>query len=451
MTPHASHIAHALIVVVVSAGAALAQDVGRMEQVIQSMTPGNRFMGAVLVARGENILLSKGYGSANLEWEVANSPASKFRIGSVTKQFTAAAILLLEERGRLSVDDPVRKHLADAPAAWQDVTIFHLLTHTSGIPSFTGFPDYQSTMALPVTIEKLVERFRDKPLEFKPGDRMNYSNSGYVLLGHLIEKISGKSYAQFLQENIFTPLGMTGSGYDSNAVVIAYRASGYGPGPNGPVNAPFLHMTIPHGAGALYSTTEDLLRWNQALYGGKLLTAASLKRMTTPVKNDYGFGLVITTSNGRTTFSHSGGINGFNSYLAYYPESRVTVAVLANINGPGADDLGGKLSALAHGQPVVLPTERKEITLTTQVLARYVGTYQLAPGTDLTIRLDGSQLIAQLGGQKPLPIFPESETRFFLRAVDAQLDFVRDDKGAVTHAILHQNGRETKAARASTP
>lgn len=444
------HVARAVAIVLVSAATSFGQDVARMEEVVQSFATNNRFMGTVLVARGESILLNKGYGSANLEWEIANSPATRFRIGSVTKQFTAAAILLLEERGRLSVEDPVRKHLPDAPRAWDKVTIFHLLTHTSGIPSFTSFPDYQSTMSLPVTTEKLVERFRDKPLEFEPGEKWNYSNSGYALLGYLIERISSQTYAQFLQEHIFTPLGMSGSGYDSNSAVVARRAAGYGPGPNGPVNAPFLHMTIPHAAGALYSTTEDLLRWNQSLFGGKLLSAASLAKLTTPFKNGYAFGIGITAAGGRTKYAHNGGINGFNSFLAYYPDSRITVAVLANVNGPAADDLGDKLSALAHGEPVVLREERRQIGVSSTILGEYVGTYEVAPGTNLVIRLDGEQLTAQLGAQPSLPIFPESEARFFLRAVDAQLDFVKDEKGVVTHAVLHQNGRDTKAVRART-
>lgn len=345
----AGDAARALVIVLVSFATCFGQDTSRMEQVVQEQLPGNRFMGTVLVARGEKILLNKGYGYANLELEVANTPATRFRIGSITKQFTAAAILLLEERGRLSVDDPVRKHLPDAPAAWDKVTIFHLLTHTSGIPSFTSFPDYQATMSLEVTTEKLVGRFRDKPLEFAPGDKMNYSNSGYVLLGYLVEKISGQTYAQFLQDNIFKPVGMTGSGYDSNSALIPRRAAGYSARQGGPpVNAAFLHMTIPHGAGALYSTTEDLHRWNQALFGGKVLSAASLAKMLTPAKNDYAFGIVITKVDARTRYSHNGGINGFNSFLAYYPDSGVTVAVLANVNGPAADDLGRKLSALAH-------------------------------------------------------------------------------------------------------
>src|ERR1700730_337181 len=183
-----------------------AQDASRMEQVVQSYVSSKQFMGSVLVARDETILLDKGYGFANLEWDISNSPTTKFRLGSITKQFTAASILLLEERGKLKTDDPVKKYMADAPAAWDKVTIYNLLTHTSGIASFTSFPDYASTEAAPTTPEKLVARFRDKPLEFQPGEKWNYSNSGYVLVGYLIEKISGQTYEQFVQENILTPL-----------------------------------------------------------------------------------------------------------------------------------------------------------------------------------------------------------------------------------------------------
>jgi CubicO group peptidase (beta-lactamase class C family) len=239
-----------------------------MEQVVRSYVDAKQFMGSVLVARDRKVLLSKGYGSANLEWDIPNSPSAKFRLGSVTKQFTAACILLLEERGKLRVEDPVKKYMLDAPAAWDKVMIFNLLTHTSGIPSFTGFPEYHSTEAIAATPEQLVARFRDKPLEFQPGEKWNYSNSGYVLLGNLIEKISQQSYRQFVQENIFHPLGMKDSRYDSNSEIILHRASGYTPGPNGVTNAGYIDMTIPLSAGALYSTTEDLLRWEQGLMGG---------------------------------------------------------------------------------------------------------------------------------------------------------------------------------------
>src|SRR5215469_277632 len=293
------------IVSIFLAGVCLAQNIdSRMDQVVQSYVSNKQFMGSVLVARGDQVLLSKGYGSANLEWQIPNTPTTKFRLGSITKQFTAASVLLLEERGKLNVEDPVKKYLPDAPAAWDKMTVFHVLTHTAGIPNFTGFPDYASSEPFSTTPEKLVARFRDKPLEFEPGTKWNYSNSGYVLLGYLIEKTSGQSYEKFVQENIFTPLGMKDSGYDSNSTVIAKRASGYTPSPGGPVNAGFIHMSIPFSAGALYSTTEDLLRWEQGLFGGKVLSAASLQKMTTPFKNDYAFGLQVHNVKGQKVIDH---------------------------------------------------------------------------------------------------------------------------------------------------
>jgi CubicO group peptidase (beta-lactamase class C family) len=426
----------------------LAQDnVARMEQVVRSYVDAKQFMGSVLVARDGKVILSKGYGSANLEWDVPNSPSAKFRLGSITKQFTAACILLLEERGKLKVEDPVKKYMPDAPAAWDKITIFHLLTHTSGIPSFTGFPDYRSTEAIATTPEQLVARFRDKPLEFQPGEKWNYSNSGYVLLGYLIEKISQQSYRQFVQENIFNPLGMKDSGYDSNTEIIAHRASGYEPGAKGPANAGYIDMSIPLSAGGLYSTTEDLLRWEQGLMGGKLLSTASLQKMTTPFKSDYAFGLAVHTANGHKVIEHNGGIEGFNTALAYYPDDKLTVVVLANLSGRAPESIAGNLAALAHDEKVVLPSERKEITVSPAILEKYVGTYELMPNFDLVMTLEGGQLMTQATGQSKFPLFAESETKFFLKVVDAEVEFFKNDKGEVTHLILHQGGHDGKAVK----
>jgi len=422
-------------------------DVSRMEQVVQSYVSNKQFMGSVLVARGQKLVLDKGYGFANLEWEIPNSPTTKYRLGSVTKQFTAASILLLEERGKLKVDDPVKKYMPDATAAWDKVTIYNLLTHTSGIPSFTGFPDYGSTEAIPTTPEKLVARFRDKPLEFQPGEKWNYSNSGYVLLGYLIEKISGQPYSQFVRENIFALLGMKDSGYDSNSAIISHRASGYSPGADGPVNAGFIHMSIPFSAGGLYSTTEDLLRWEQGLFGGKLLSPASLQKMTTPFKHDYAFGLDVRTVNGRKVIEHGGGIEGFNTELAYYPEDKLTVIVLGNLNGGAPGEIATKLAALAHGEKVVLSSERKEINVDPKVFGGYVGRYQLAPDFIISVTQEGDHLFVQATGQPKFEVFAESERDYFLKVVDARITFVTDSHGRATELILHQGGLDQHAKR----
>ena len=438
------------IVLVFVATSCFAQDTPRMEAVVQTYVQNKTFMGSVLVARGSEVILSKGYGSANLEWNVPNTPATKFRLGSITKQFTAASILLLEERGKLTLDDPIKKYVPDAPKEWDKITIFNLLTHTSGIPNFTGLPDYKTLKLDAMPVAKTIVTVRDKPLDFPPGEKMSYSNSGYLVLGHVIETVTGGSYEKFVTDNIFTPLGMKDSGYDSNTAIIPRRASGYMPSPAGPVNAGFLHMSIPHAAGALYSTTEDLLRWQQGLFGGKVVSPASLAKMTTPFKDNYALGLTVQTANGRKVIQHGGGIDGFNTFLAYYPDDRLTVAVLANINGQTPNQIAAKLADLAYGVAVQLTSERKEITLPVATLSKYVGTYELQPGVDMMIRLDGDHLTTQLTGQQQFPIFAESETRFFLKVVDAQLEFVKDAAGAVTHAVMYQNGRNREVRRTST-
>lgn len=429
------------------AAASSEPDLARMQQIIQSQVDAKKFMGTVLVERDGKVLLDQGYGYANLEWNIPNLPTTKFRLGSVTKQFTAASILLLEERGKLNVNDPVKKYIPDAPATWDKVTIYHLLTHTSGIPSFTGFPDYASTEAKPSTPQELVARFRDKPLNFEPGEKWEYSNSGYVLLGYLLEKISGQKYADFVQENIFTPLGMKDSGYDSNSAVIAHRASGYTPSPNGTVNSGYIDMSIPFSAGALYSTTEDLMRWEEGLFGGKVLSAAELQKMTKPFKENYAFGLGVNDEHGYKLIDHGGGIEGFNTQLSYYPNDKLVVVVLANLNGSAPGEIARNLAAVVHGEKVVLPSERKEITVPSAVLAKYPGTYQLSPMFSITVTLDGSQLITQGSGQGKVPIFPESETMFFAKVVDAEIEFVRNEKGEATAIILHQGGHDVRGEK----
>ena len=421
--------------------------VPRMEQIIQSYLANHAFMGTVLVARDGKTLLDKGYGFANLEWQVPNTPTTKFRLGSITKQFTAASILLLEERGKLKTDDPVKKYMPDAPAAWDKVTIFHVLTHTSGIPSFTSFPDYPSREWEAMTPQQLVDWFRDKPLEFEPGTKWNYSNSGYVLLGYLIEKISGQSYAEFVQQNIFTPLGMKDSGYDSNSAIIERRAAGYSRGKDGAENAGFVNMTIPLSAGALYSTTEDLLRWEQGLFGGKVLSPASLARMTTPFKQDYAFGLGVSTKNGHKMIAHDGGIQGFNTSLAYYPDDKLVVAVLANLNGPAAGEIASSLGQVAHGEKVVLTSERKEINLPRETLAKYAGNYALTPAVTLSITVEDGRLMSQANQQPKRTLFAESESMFFRKDANVQIEFVKNDKGEITGLVVHQGGQEIKGVK----
>jgi len=334
--------------------------------------------------------------------------------------------------------------MPNTPPAWKAVTIFHLLTHSSGIPNFTSGPEFMQWKLQPSTPEQTIAHIRDKPLEFMPGDRMSYSNSGYVLLGMIVERVSGKGYADFLRDNIFKPLGMNDTGYDVSAAILSQRAAGYSPGFS---NAPYTDMTVPHGAGGLYSTTEDLLRWTQGLFDGRLLSAASLEKMTTPYKGDYAFGVSVTNVGGRKLISHGGGIEGFNTQLNYYPDSKVTVAVLANVNGNAPTLLAGQLGQIANGNEVKLSSERKSIELPRDKLDRLAGSYELAPTATMRITVVGTQLQSQLGGQPVVPLFAESETVFFPRVVEAELTFELDASGKASALVLKQNGQERRAPR----
>ena len=405
----------------------------------------SHFSGSVLIARDGKVLVSKGYGLANREWEIPNTPQTKFRLGSITKQFTAAAVLLLEERGKLKVEDPICKFFDPCPAAWQPVTVHHLLTHTSGIPSYTGQPEYARSMAHNVSHEQMVARFRDLPLEFPVGDRYRYNNSGYFLLGMIIEKASGQDYAAFLQANIFGPLGMKDTGYDVSTVLLSKRASGYSRRGNTVTNAAYLDMGQPYAAGSLYSTVEDLYVWDQALEARKLLSAASYEKMWTPFKSNYAYGWALPPG-ARKIIGHGGGINGFNTDISRYPEQKACVIVLSNLESGGAGRVSRDLAAILFGDPYQVPRERVVAKVDPKIFDDYVGRYEIAPTFVITITREGDALMAQATGQPKNPIFPESETKFFLRVVDAQFTFVRE-AGKVTHLILHQGGADQRGKR----
>ncbi len=420
----------------------------RMEQVIQSHVADKTFMGAVLVVKDGKTILDKAYGSADLEWNVPNTPATKFRIGSITKQFTAASIMLLEERGKLKTTDPVRQYLPQLPESWDKITIFNLLTHSAGVFNYTALPGINETKGKHMTPQQIVDLVRDKPLDFQPGEKMSYSNTGYVVLGILIEKLSGQSYAEFLKANIFTPLGMKDTGYEDQAAILPARARGYERGKGGVLrNADFIDMSTPFSAGALISTPHDLLTWENALFAGKVVSSASLAKMTAPYKNDYGFGLVVRDSDGHREVWHNGGIDGFTSDMRTYPDEHLTVIVLDNVATSAAGDIGNKLADIALGKPVLLISERKTVPLDGKILARYVGHYQVGPNFAFDITEDGNSLYLQPTRQDKVPMFAESPKDFFLKAVDAQLSFVVDGDGPATAVVLHQNGQNITGTR----
>lgn len=441
----AQWIRRTLLCILTAALARAAVTPQRLDEQAQAYHSLERFNGSVLVAQHGTVLLSKGYGMANFEWMAPATADTKFRLGSITKQFTAMAVLLLEQQGKLKVDDAVCKYVDACPEAWKPLTLHHLLTHTSGIANFTGFPDYQKTMAMPSPPAETLKRFRERPLEFAPGSKFSYSNSGYVLLGYVIEKVSGTGYAAYLRQNVFAPLGMNDSGYDDAKALLAHRAAGYNRVPGGVANSEFIDMTIPHAAGSLYSTTLDLMKWDEALKAGKLLSAENHKRYITPVLDRYAYGWFVATKDGVTQISHGGGINGFATMILRVPSEGLLVVTLSNVLPSQAGKLADDLLALARGKAVDKPAYPTEVKLGVETLRPYVGEYELSPQFIITISLEGGQLMTQATGQPSFPLFASSETEFFLKVVEAKIRFEKDGAGKVTGLTLEQGGSKMKA------
>jgi len=317
----------------------------------------DQFTGAVLVARDGVPLFRRGYGMANYELGVPSSPSNAYVLASLAKQFTAMAIMQLREQGKLAVTDPICKYLKDCPAAWRRITIRHLLTHSSGIPNFSSLPDWDENLGRRTYRHgELVALFRDLPLQFVPGEKFKYSNSGYYLLALLIQQISAKPYAQVLGEGIFTPLGMTHTVYHDGRGLIPGMATGYYSRGTSFVNAPLSDPTSSLGGGAIVSTVGDLLRWDQALYGDRLLPRAAREEMFTPVIGGYGYGWRIDEKFGRRRIEHSGDERGFSTYIARFPADRVTVIVLSNSERTSAGKAGTNLAAITFGAPYTRPT-----------------------------------------------------------------------------------------------
>ncbi|MBF2004367.1 MAG: serine hydrolase [Chlorogloeopsis fritschii C42_A2020_084] len=430
-----------------------------MTAYLQACLANRYFMGSVLVARAGEVLLSAGYGMANLEHNVPNTPQTKFRLGSITKQFTATAILQLQEQGLLEVQDSISNYLPDYPNG-KKITIHHLLNHTSGIPNYTEFSSFEQTKKIKVTLNDLITRFSSEPLEFTPGERYQYTNSGYVVLTKIIETVSGYSYADYLQHQILKPLEMFDSGCDRQEVILSHRASGYVFTGETYQNADFIDMSWPSGAGAMYSTIEDLYKWEQGLYTDVVLSEASREMMFTPKvtiraaedgKGYYhGYGGIICTHFKRKLLYHGGGIDGFSTRIARYPDEQVSIIVLTNIDPAVATPvvaIANDLAAILFDEPYQLPKKRQAIALDPAIYDAYVGQYELEPGWVMIVTKECDRIFAQSAGQERVELFPESSTKFFMKVIDAQCTFVVDETGKASHVILHQGGRERVATR----
>ena len=530
------------------------------------------FNGSVLVAENGKVIFKKGYGLANMEWNIPNTPDTKFRLGSLTKQFTAMLIMQLVEQGKLKLEGKITDYLADYPkAAGDKITIHHLLTHTSGIPNYTNFPSFNTINRNRYKPADFIKQFSDSTLEFEPGSAFAYSNSGYFLLGAIIEKVTGKTYEKVLQENIFTPLHMNNTGYDIFFKILPKRATGYDRWNLVYENAPYQDMSIPYAAGSLYSTVEDLALWDQALYSDKLLSASSKTIMFTPYKSDYAYGWgVYKTQIGQLKDSveamgHQGAVYGFNTSLIRIPKNQHLVVLLNNTGFKNLGAMQNNILKILYGQPFDLPKisvayvlgttlvttglanalkryaevkkqpayylnegeinglgygmiatgrireaiavfnlnvleypqsfnvwdsrgeaymlngektkaimdykksleldpfsmnairklnelgekvpDPKEAPVESKVLDTYVGKYELNPSFEISITKEGARLYAQATGQPRHELYAESERKFFMKAVDDRIVFVKNEKGSPEKLILFQNGQEMQGKR----
>jgi len=508
---------------------------------------------AVLVAQKDQILYHKAIGMANLELDVPLRTDHVFRIGSVTKQFTGAAILQLAEQGKLSLQDDLTKFLPDYPTKGKKITVEHLLTHTSGIKSYTGMKEWDAQLhRKDFTPTELIAFFKDQPMDFAPDAKWEYNNSGYILLGYIIEKVSGKTYGEYITDNFFKPLGMKNSYYGDTEPLIKNRASGYSRNEETGtfVNAAFLSMTQPYAAGSLLSTVEDLFIWTRALHSGKVLKPESFQKAITPyilpdgTNTHYGCGLQMSNLLGSLTVEHSGGIHGFLSDLVYLPKEEVCVAILTNCDCEPPRDITSRIAAMVIDKPYQptaikigaktleqyvgvyeneqkeqriirledgqltsqrsgsskfklqpygpdqfffensfarisfvrektgdkkvikanvndrtsaenwwvktdkpLPAARPELQLSETKLQAFLGEYELAPGFNLNVKNEGTQLFCQATGQQRFEVFASSETRFFVKVVDAEIEFYPEANGVVNRLVLFQGGQEIEGKR----
>lgn len=419
-----------LFLSIVLSGALSAQNdiSGKIDHYVNSYTTVHGFSGNILIAKKGKIIYQKSLGQANREWKIDNGPDTKFRIGSLTKQFTAAAILQLEEKDRLKTTDRLSKFFPDFPKA-DSITVHMLLNHTSGIRGDTGdsipkITEINPNLPNPKLREALIGSFKDRPFEFSPGKGWSYCNSGYILLGYIIEDVTGMPYSDYIYKNIFIPAGMTQSGFTTTTNIISHLASGYNltSGREWRKAKQFpIHNNF--SAGGIYSTTYDMLKWNEALLSGKIINSESFKKMHQPNHGDFGagYGIFIDNLYGHKIHQHQGALEGYNTYMARYPEDDICVIVLCN-KDTNLDFLPKALAAILFDKSVTLPSKRKPLEISTDVAARYEGTYEggTLPFPITVIAKDG-KLYWRI--HRDIELVPESETRFYVNEPDVEIQF----------------------------
>lgn len=358
-----------LVLLIVSSTVFSQSKVDKIDELLSKYAEYGKFNGSALVADNGKVIYKKGFGMANMEWDIPNAADTKHRLGSITKQFTAMLILQLAAEGKLDLQAPISTYLPEYPKAHADkITTHHLLTHTAGIPNYTSFPRFmQDESRNPYTPDEFIKKFQDMDLEFTPGEKFNYSNSGYFLLGVLAEKLSGKTYEALLHEKIFEPLNMQNTGYDHHDEILKKRATGYEKnGRGGYENSRYLDMSIPYAAGSMYSTVEDLYLWDQGLYTNKLLSKAYMDMYFKPYipawgNNHYAYGWGVgynkigKSKDSIYTIGHGGGINGFNTNISRAPSNKSLVVLFSNTGGAPLNSITRAIYGILNGKAYSMP------------------------------------------------------------------------------------------------
>lgn len=419
----------------------------KLDNYLSLLQSADNFHGSVLVAQNGNILINKGYGKADSEQNIKNTPQTEFPMGSMTKQFTAMAIMQLVEKGLINENDPLSKYIPDFPKG-DTITIKNLLTHTSGIQNCTNFPEFWS-MKLDSfkNINNVINLFKNKPLEFKPGTDFDYTNSGYILLGYIVTKVSGMSYIDYLQKNIFDPLNMKSTGLGYNGTDKMYTSTGYeGYLDQFPISDE-ISLNGVYGAGALYSTTEDLYKWDRALYTEKLAKQSTLKKIFTNYvqmsKNGpyYGYGWMLTNGKYGREIYHGGNVLGFTGNIARYPDKDLTIIVLTNIGYYNVNSLNDTLANICMGGSYELPSAKRVVKVDSKTLDKYVGSYTIPGGLNISITSNGNHLYYEQSNSKTkFELFPESQNKFFLRISNVEIKFNVNAKDQTTGLELYQLG-----------
>ena len=401
---------------------------------------------SVILAQGDEILYRNGHGIANLEHNLSISPDMVFRLGSLTKQMTTASIMMLAEEGLLQVDDPITQYFPDYPTHGYTITLRHLMTHTSGIIDFLAIEEFPNIVKEDISATDVVDFFKNAPMNFATGEAYSYTNSGFVMLGAIIEQLSGQSYEDFIQERIFTPLGMDNTYHGDFKKLIPNRVTGYEMGPEGYENSAYLSMTIPGAAGAIISNVDDMLKWNTALFAGEVVSQESLDEMTTPFVlnngelSNYGFGLAVQSLRGQPMISHTGGINGFITYSAYLPESEMYVAVLGNTGFQSRVYEGNSMLAMAIGDPY--PVKEFQ-SVDPEILNSYTGAYQTVRGLHFEVSVVDEALSLSINGGEAFEPGAISDNVYYFGNSFTHIEFVVGDEANTYDLLFYTNAEES--------